>query len=150
MWGKPDGRWSLFAGLGPLGALATAPRVARAFGTLTCASWGLGALSEDCELVLSELVANAVTAGSGCDGSPRYDQDGRLELLWVRLLSDGAQLLVECWDSVPARYGVPRLREAAETDEHGRGLELVSALSKDWGWDPLPGDGKRVWALLSR
>jgi hypothetical protein len=48
--------WPLFAGIGPLGALPTMPRLARAFTGLVLAGWGLGRLIEDCELVVSEQV----------------------------------------------------------------------------------------------
>ena len=34
-------------------------------------------------------------------------------------------------------------------DVHGRGLSIVSLLSRDWGVDPHPGGGKSVWAEFS-
>ena len=90
-----------------------------------------------------------IAVATGPDGQPRYDADGRLPVLWLRLLSDRAQLRVEAWDTVPAELGMPRPRRAAADDESGRGLDLIAALSLDWGWDHLPGhDAKRVWALL--
>ena len=147
-----DGRepcWPLFAGLGPLGALPTVPRLARAFGVLVLNGWGLGRLADDCELVVSELSSNVVRAATGRDGCPRYDERGRLPLLWLRLLSDGARVRVEAWDTVPLDWGVPLLRHAAGTDESGRGLDMVAALSSDWGWDHSAG-AKRVWAILPR
>jgi hypothetical protein len=34
-------------------------------------------------------------------------------------------------------------------EESGRGLEMVEALSEDWGWESVPGwRGKRVWAFV--
>ncbi len=141
--------WPLFAGLGPLGALPTAPRLARVFTGLTLPGWGLAELAEDAALIVSELTSNVVRAATGPDGQPRYDAGGRLPVVWLRLLSDGAQLRVEAWDSLPAEAGTPRPRRAATHEESGRGLDLVAALSLDWGWDHLPGhDAKRVWALL--
>jgi len=141
--------WPLFAGLGPLGALPTVPRLARMFCVMVLAGWGLSAIADDCELVASELTANVVRAATGFDGHPCYDGRGTLPLLWLRLLSDRAQVRVEVWDTVPLGHGVPVLRVAASTDESGRGLELVDHLSLDWGWDHLPAhDAKRVWALL--
>jgi hypothetical protein len=69
--------------------------------------------------------------------------------LWLRLLSDRTQLRVEVWDDLPPELGSPAPRCAARDDESGRGLDLISKLSLDWGWDHLPGrDAKRVWALL--
>ena len=159
--------WPLVAGLGPLGALPTAPRLARMFTVVVLGGWRLAELAEDAELVASELCSNVVRAASGPDGHPRYDGDGRLPLLWLRLLSDGAQLRIEAWDTVAAELGVPTPRCATTDDESGRGLHLVSQLSLDWGWDYLPGQdrsglvrpgqdppaassraAKRVWALL--
>jgi anti-sigma regulatory factor (Ser/Thr protein kinase) len=151
--------WPLVAGLGPLGALPTAPRLARSFTAVVLGGWELAELAEDAELIASELCSNVVRAASGPDGRPRYDGDGRLPLLWLRLLSDGAQLRIEAWDTAAAELGVPTPRRAAADEESGRGLHLVSQLSLDWGWDYLPGHdrpgrdlpghaAKRVWALL--
>jgi hypothetical protein len=145
----PVPAWPLFAGLGPLGALPTAPKLARMFTRLVLPSWNLGELADDCELIISELTSNVVRAASGPDGSPRYPVRGRLPVLWVRLLSDYVQLSVEVWDNLPPELGLPQLRRAAQDDETGRGLDLVASLSLDWGWDHLPAhDAKRVWALL--
>jgi hypothetical protein len=141
--------WPLFAGLGPLGALPTVPRLARSFGGLVLVGWGLGHLAENCELIVSELSANVVQAAADRNGHPRYDPHGRLPLLWLRLLSDRARVRIETWDNVPLDWGVPALRHAADTDESGRGLELVEMLSSDWGWDHLPAqNAKCVWAHL--
>lgn len=141
--------WPLLAGLGPLGALPTVPRLASVFTGLVLPGWELADLTDDCELVISELTANVVRAATGPDGHPRYDIRGRLPVLWVRLLSDRAQLRVEVWDDLPPELGMPQPRRATTDDESGRGLDLISHLSLDWGWDRLPGhDAKRVWALL--
>jgi Histidine kinase-like ATPase domain len=143
--------WPLFAGLGPLGALPTVGRLARAFTALVLASWRLGDLAEDCETVTGEMVANVVQAATGPDGQPRYDEQGRLPVLWLRLLSDGAALRIEVWDTLSGALGVPVPRAAGPYDESGRGLTLIAALSRDWGCDHLPShDAKRVWALLPR
>ena len=141
--------WPLFAGLGPLGALETVPRLARSFCQLVVSGWGLTGLADDCELVASELTSNVVRAAAGPDGHPCYDDRCRLPLLWLRLLSDRARVRLEVWDTVPLERGVPLLRKAADDDESGRGLGLVDAISDDWGWDHVPAhSAKRVWALL--
>jgi len=136
----------------------TVPRLARAFCGMVATGWGLGSLATDCELVVSELATNVVAAATGPDGQPRYDAaTGRLPMLWLRLMSDGALLRVEIWDDLPAEFGAPTQRQATINDESGRGLELVDALSLDWGWERLPSsaannatnkNAKRVWALL--
>lgn len=147
--------WPLFTGLGPVGALPTAARLARAFTRTIVGHWGLSCLAEDCELVTSELVANVVQAATAADGLPWYDEHGGLPLLWVRLLSDGVRLRVEVWDNLPPALGVPEPRRPARSAESGRGLGIVREVSLDWGWDQVPRrppgrDAKRVWAILEK
>ncbi len=141
--------WPLFAGIGPLVALPTAPRLVRTFSTLVLGVWGLAAFQDDTELLMSELATNACAAATGPDGRPRYDDLGGLHLLWARLLSDRKRLRIELWDTVPEEVGVPVQHEAQATDESGRGLELLGLLSATWGWEPVPGRAtKKVWAEL--
>ena len=147
--------WPLFTGLGPVGALPTAARLARAFTRMIVAHWGLSGLAEDCELVISELVANVVQAATAADGAQWYNENGRLPLLWVRLLSDGVRLRVEVWDNLPLALGVPEQRRPPKDAESGRGLGIVRDVSLAWGWDHVPGrahgcDAKRVWAILEK
>jgi hypothetical protein len=151
LWGRCGSvEWPLFTGLGPVGALPTAARLARAFALTIVANWELSCLADDCELVIGELVANVVQASTASDGMPRYDERGCLPLLWVRMLSDGMRLRVEVWDNLPSALGVPRQHRPAHSAESGRGLGIVREVSLDWGWD-MPGrDAKRVWALLGR
>jgi Histidine kinase-like ATPase domain len=126
------------------------PGLARSFCQMVVNGWGLGELADDCELVASELTGNVVRAAARPDGHLWYDECGRMPLLWLRLLSDRARLRLEVWDTVPLERGVPLLRHATDDDESGRGLDLVEAISDDWGWDHLPAhSAKRVWALLS-
>jgi hypothetical protein len=142
--------WPLFSGLGPLGALPTVPRLARAYTALVLGGWGLGGVAEDSQTIVSELAANVVRAATGADGGPAYSDDGRLPVVWVRLMADRALLGIEVWDTLPVAAGVPVLREAASDAESGRGLEIIAALSTDWGWERVPGlGGKRTWALLA-
>jgi hypothetical protein len=141
--------WPLISDLGPLGALPTAPRLARGFIGVVLKGWGLVGLTEVTELLVTELTTNVVRAATGPDGHPRYDRAGKLPLLWVRLLSDRSRLLVEVWDNLPEMLGAPAMRHAEPAEESGRGLEMVDTLSADWGWESVPGwSGKRVWALL--
>jgi hypothetical protein len=42
----------------------------------------------------------------------------------------------------------PVLRLPAGAEEAGRGLQIVDALSDVWGWSPVAGRGKAVWAIL--
>jgi hypothetical protein len=102
------------------------------------------------ELIASELATNVVQAASAKDGRPRYDREGRLHLMWLRLLSDRQKVMLEVWDNLPEALGAPVTRHADDEDESGRGLEMVEMLSEDWGWENAKDwSGKRVWALLS-
>ncbi|WP_327320010.1 SpoIIE family protein phosphatase [Streptomyces sp. NBC_01235] len=91
------------------------------------ARWDLEDLSFTTELILSELVTNAIRYGSGPVG--------------VRLLRDRT-LICEVSDSSSTS---PHLRYAAMTDEGGRGLFLVAQLTDRWGTRYTP-KGKVIWA----
>jgi anti-sigma regulatory factor (Ser/Thr protein kinase) len=102
-------------------------------------------LSDAAELVISELVTNAVRASTDERGHPRY-ANGRMPVIQVRMLADGVRLLLEVWDMAPA---LPVVRQAAAADEAGRGLQLVDTLTSRWHWQTVPGwPGKCVWAEL--
>ncbi|MFC6060947.1 SpoIIE family protein phosphatase [Streptomyces ochraceiscleroticus] len=91
--------------------------------------WGLEPLVDTTELLVSELVTNALRHGHG---------DIRLRLLLDRTL------VCEVWDADLAQ---PRRRRARDTDEGGRGLQLVGLLSRGWGSRRTP-RGKTVWFEL--
>ena len=42
----------------------------------------------------------------------------------------------------------PAPKAPSENGESGRGLQIVGALSYVWGWSPIEGNGKAVWAVL--
>jgi hypothetical protein len=95
--------WSASSLMPPLAALPTAPSAARAHVRATLATWRMSRLTDVLELVVSELVANGVNASAGGDGAPRY-MEGRMPLIRLCLLTDGARLVAEVWDQAP---GVP-------------------------------------------
>ena len=144
--------WPLFTGLGPMGALPTAPGLTRAFTALTLGSWdltGVPDLPDISELIASELSTNVVRSATREDGSAVYQPDGRLTQMWLRLMSDRTQVQIEIWDNLPQSAGVPVLRDPEESEEHGRGLQMVDRLSRDWGWRLVPAmQTKFVWVLL--
>ena len=78
------------------------------------------------ELLVSELVGNVVRHARG---------PMRLRLL------RGRALICEVSDG---SLTTPRIRRAAETDEGGRGLQLVAALSQRWG-TRYTATGKCIW-----
>ena len=119
-----------------LGALAGAVPSARLHARLVLLEWGLGALSDDTELLVSELVTNGVRATRAI---------GR-EAVRMWLVSDLGQVVVFVWDASPQPPA--QAADPGADAENGRGLLLVEALSERWGHFGYDGDGKVVWALL--
>jgi anti-sigma regulatory factor (Ser/Thr protein kinase) len=136
--------WPLSSCL-PLGALATAVPCARLHARAVLAEWGLGRVSEAAELVVSELVTNAVRISAGAQDQQCGGGAG-VPVVIVRLAADCDRVLVEVWDSFA---GGPLTGRGGLGDESGRGLLLVEAVCHRWSWRPVPGrPGKVVWAEL--
>ena len=136
--------WPLSSSL-PLGALPGATPCARLHARAVLTEWGLDDLGEAAELIVSELVTNAVRASTGPDGRPRYDGAG-MPVVVLRLASDCITLLIEVWDSIA---GAPAAGHPGPEDEGGRGLMLVEAMCARWNWQSVVGwPGKLVWAEL--
>jgi len=126
--------WPLSSSL-PLGALPGATPCARLHARAVLHEWGLAGLAEAAELIVSELVTNAVRASTTPDGRPRYDATG-MPVVVLRLASDRFKLLVEVWDVIP---GAPAAAHPGPDDESGRGLMLVAAQCDRWSWQSAPG-----------
>jgi anti-sigma regulatory factor (Ser/Thr protein kinase) len=103
---------------------------------LTC--WGLEALADDAEMIVDELVVNAVLHGT------RHGINAVtvLRLCMLRRAGEVMVAVVDPGNETP----VPRQPDWA--GESGRGLQIVAALSHVWGWSPIAGHGKAVWAVL--
>lgn len=86
---------------------------------------------DDAELLLGEVLANAVTHGRCPEAT-----------VHLQLLGDALLICVQDASAQP-----PVLNPASWDDEGGRGLFLVEVLAQDWGWAPLP-VGKQVWFRL--
>lgn len=93
-------------------------------------AWGLSECGFTMELILSELITNAIRYGAGP--------------IHVRLIRDRT-LICEVADGSSTS---PHLRYAATTDEGGRGLFLVSQMAERWGTRYTP-HGKVIWAEQS-
>jgi hypothetical protein len=121
--GMESASWSLSS------KMSSVPR-ARRLTRARLAAWGLDDLAEIAELVVSELVTNAL-----CHAAGPY----RLALHAV----DGV-LRGEIEDASSASL---LHHHARMDDEHGRGLDLVGLLACCWGVDSTP-TGKTVWFEL--
>lgn len=108
-----------------------APGKARRLARRALARWGMEDLTDSVELLVSEVVTNAVRYAS--------------KPVTLRLLRTDV-LRCEVGDDVPQ---LPRLRQARATDEGGRGLYLVNRLARRWGATRLS-TGKVVWFELNR
>lgn len=108
-----------------------APREARIAIDRFLARAHLPQLSDDAQLLTSELVTNAVRHASGPIDVRAYVRDGFLRL--------------EVADSEVERTPAPRA--AGPDDEGGRGMELVDRMSARWGWRAR-GHVKVVWLDL--
>jgi anti-sigma regulatory factor (Ser/Thr protein kinase) len=100
----------------------------------TLAEWEItGTPAEDIELLVSELVTNAVVHG----GPP----------VTLALYRYGHIVRGEVRDHGAMVPLIPRQPDAEAT--RGRGLHIVDFNADKWGADPLPGGGKVVWFLVS-
>ncbi|MDH6220191.1 SpoIIE family protein phosphatase [Streptomyces pseudovenezuelae] len=108
-----------------------APGRARRLARRALSRWGMEDMSDSVELLVSEVVTNAVRYAS--------------RPVTLRLLRTDV-LRCEVGDDVPQ---LPRLRQARATDEGGRGLYLVNKLARRWGATRLS-TGKVVWFELNR
>jgi anti-sigma regulatory factor (Ser/Thr protein kinase) len=97
--------------------------------------WDLDSVADITELLVSELVTNALRHATGPIGVRLVRRPGGLR----------GVLRVEVLDPLP---DPPRARAARPEDEGGRGLQLVASSARRWGTRP-GGTGKAVWFELA-
>ncbi|MGW7342612.1 SpoIIE family protein phosphatase [Streptomyces sp. NPDC054854] len=98
----------------------------------TLEAWGLEEIGYATELILSELITNAIRYGT--------------QPIRVRMLhDDDRSLICEVSDGSSTS---PHMRRAATTDEGGRGLFLVAQFAQRWGTRYTP-RGKVIWTEQS-
>ena len=129
--------WPLLSHL-ELGALPGAVACARLHARQVLWEWGLSAIAEDAELLVSELMTNATQASPSAE---------RIQPVGLWLSSDRARLLILVHDT--SRYPPYPAGRAGGDDERGRGQLIVDAISTKWGWHAQKDSrGKVVWALI--
>ncbi|MBP2707451.1 ATP-binding protein [Microbispora sp. RL4-1S] len=107
-----------------------APARARRLTRARLAAWGMEDRCDVAELLVSELVTNAVRHGRGP----------------VQLTLSAVDDLLRC-EVADADTALPQKADASDDDENGRGLQLLDQLACCWGGSPVPG-GKVVWFEL--
>jgi anti-sigma regulatory factor (Ser/Thr protein kinase) len=122
-----------------LGADAGSVRSARDFTTATLHRWGTAERSQDIAIVVSELLTNALRHALPGSGDTRPRRPIRLGLLQPGLC-------VLCAVADPSR-AAPAPQAPGSLAETGRGLNIICALSDQWGYGPSD-PGKVVWAMF--
>lgn len=102
----------------------------RRMGAARLRHWGYVGLVDSVQLLISELVTNAL----------RY---GTADAVVFRFVLAEKAVLIEVDDGSPAQ---PQVRAAGPAEESGRGMLLVSVLADDWG---TSFDGTRTWCSLA-
>jgi anti-sigma regulatory factor (Ser/Thr protein kinase) len=106
-------------------------------------------ISEDtagtAELIVSELVTNAVRFAGDPARALRYSERANASLISLSLRHFRESLLIEVYDT---DNNPPILSHPDDDAENGRGLMLADALSKEWSYFFPPGGGKVVYCIL--
>ncbi|WP_329084886.1 MULTISPECIES: ATP-binding protein [unclassified Streptosporangium] len=114
-----------------LSAAPTSVRDARSLVRRELSLWGADDLIDDCVLIVSELVTNAVRYGGAACA--------------LRIRGGGNLVRGELFDP---GAGTPRLCARDMDATGGRGLQIVDSLADDWGVAHPPSGGKIVWFVL--
>jgi hypothetical protein len=93
-------------------------------------------VADDAELIVSELMTNALKAAG---------QQTDIQPITLHLLANDDYLMIQVWDALST---APAPRPHTIDAETGRGLEIVTLLSDRWGFYRPAGGGKVVWATL--
>jgi anti-sigma regulatory factor (Ser/Thr protein kinase) len=117
-----------------LASLPDAPSCGRLLVQRYLSTWGIAHMIDEAQLVMSELLTNAVKASA------------EFTTIQIRLAVLGdTSLLIEIRDCNPAP---PVLKDASADNESGRGLMIVDALCERWGYYHPAHGSKAVWAEL--
>jgi hypothetical protein len=114
----------------PLPPHPIAAEQARILMRLAIAEWNMGDLADNALIITAELVTNAMKIG---------------EVFHLTLSYRDGTVMIEVSDGSEAS---PDRQRRSFDRVDGRGLLLVEACSKDWGWRLENQGGKTVWALV--
>lgn len=114
----------------PLPPHPIAAEQARILTTIALTHWNILGITDNALVICSELVTNALKLG---------------DVFRLGLVRQGRSVLIEVHDHSEA---APDRRRRSVDRVDGRGLLLVEACAKDWGWRLEEHGGKTVWALV--
>ncbi|GLY78870.1 ATP-binding protein [Actinoallomurus iriomotensis] len=97
---------------------------------LASAGWDIGDVIDNVLVIAVELVTNAAKLG---------------EVFQITVSRRTDNVLIEVWDSSEA---APERQQESVDRVDGRGLLLIKACSKDWGWRLEEHGGKTVWSVI--
>jgi anti-sigma regulatory factor (Ser/Thr protein kinase) len=144
---RPGEPIAIDAGTFTLATLPTSPFWARRYiGQFLGSCRGIGIdTAETAELLVSELVTNAVRFAGSPASAQQYSDRVQAGLISLSVRHFGEGLLIEVFDTDASP---PVLTDAADDAENGRGLVLVDALSKEWSYFFPPCGGKVVYCFI--
>ncbi|KUO18440.1 serine/threonine protein kinase [Streptomyces dysideae] len=128
-----------------LAAVSSAVPCSRMFVRDILDRWKLGDYIEVAELVVSELVTNAVKMTGITDPEPKTWDIRAEHVIGVQLRTTNGSLFVEVWDRI---VDAPVAKNPDNNTEGGRGLMLICAMAKQWDVYRPQSGGKVVWAEL--
>ena len=144
---RPGEPIAIDAGTFTLATLPTSPFWARRYIRQFLGSCrGIGIDTADtAELLVSELVTNAVRFAGGPTSGQQYSERVQAGLISLSVRHFDEGLLIEVFDTDASP---PVLTDAADDAENGRGLVLVDALSKEWSYFFPSCGGKVVYCFI--
>jgi len=129
-----------------LATLPSAPFWARRQAKAALNAWRMAPeVIETTQLVVSELVTNAVKTVNPQVAGLADTGIGAIEIVGLTLRFLPGRIVVEVFDN---DLKPPVLADADADSEDGRGLLLVQALTKEWGYFFPPAGGKTVYAVI--
>ncbi|MEU7983266.1 ATP-binding protein [Streptosporangium canum] len=141
-----------------LSVFPTSPYYARVHVQRVLEGWRRDDLIETAQLVVSELVSNAIKAHvsppaatesfavTGSFAVTEAAAHASPDHIWMDLYPAGDTIVLRVWD---ASRTPPVLRTPDLDDEGGRGLCLVDLLARSWGYYRPASGGKVVWCTLA-
>lgn len=129
-----------------LAATMNAAGTARRYASSVLGRWGLDALQASANLLVTELVTNAIKATGIAKPDPTYGEIYEsVKPIFLCLYKHSGRIVIEVWD---ASREVPKRRAPSDDDEGGRGMILIEGIAEAWGYRWPKSGGKVVWCTV--